>query len=920
MPIDVVGIMHDAFTAVQYSKTSHQAQQKRLKKLYSKVDHDVFAEEYIKCLRVPLTVGKKHPHVENTLSFAVQFATSLYTPIENMSEHMCPFLMHIFDFILSHHTAKDLAVRFRLCHLLTMLLNAMGDDAFIEDSLCDRITSSMMERLLDRSPKVRAQAALALQRLQDPTDENCQVIRMYIFHLSKDPSSDVRKAILSAIAKNQKALPVVLKRTRDVDEGVRKMAYAFISKITVRSLTIKQREDLLNDGLKDRSEIVTKFVKNVLLPTWLLHFKENYLKLMRALDAETATETTKLALETLLKRDSLTKLLEQLPIDSETKLIPLDKLTSESVLYWCCLIEHLYREGCTDEVEHCLPELTKFCDYIRNFVTMIESKEYEPADLSTLKFILYQLFQIAKTYDLSDEIGRSNLNQLILDTLLSEQCSEKVVESLVLYLETVEPNVDSRLISLAHVISEIRLTTRQTVSTQISEEDERKNKYEVAKLKVKLNEIQEEEYDAIKNRNFLKAQELKEQIEQMQKEIDAKTSKINPVAIIENICEEKSDAKTMVKCLTIMGSAAAAKSVTTLTTTLRSLYDNMALPMIGNVNTAVHILALKAVAICCLLDEQLAEKHMMMYILQFTLDPDSQGVWVVCLQAIFDLLLQYGLDFFGIVQDDHDDSKEKNRRSGHVKLRNNTEDDMTGTSLRSDDNDNGSTKFVKMLIALLDNGDQELRTLTTEGLCKLLLHGRISGAQLISRLLILLYNPVSVDDVYLRQCLCNFFKMYVVRVPESQEMLEQAFMPTLKTLVNAPEMSPLQAIEPHHMAQIILSLTSSRNHKPGFESYDVHNNLAMAILAEALDPVSQIDQESLLKSLKYLDVRFEDNTLKNNVLEAVDKLEESLKETDKRLVRYIQQFKIKISEVNHPEETRENIEPVAEALSETETD
>lgn len=235
------------------------------------------------------------------LSFAVQFATSLYIPAENVSEHMCPFLMRIFDCILDHHTAKDVAVRFRLCHLLTMLLNSMGDDAFIEDNLCDRITASMMERLLDKSAKVRAQAALALQRLQDPTDENCQVIKMYIFHLSRDPSSEVRKVILSAIAKNQKALPIVLKRTRDVDEIVRKMAFAFISKITVRSLTIKQREDLLNDGLKDRSEIVTRFVKNVLLPTWLMHFKEDYLKLMRALDAETAPETTMLALQALFK-------------------------------------------------------------------------------------------------------------------------------------------------------------------------------------------------------------------------------------------------------------------------------------------------------------------------------------------------------------------------------------------------------------------------------------------------------------------------------------------------------------------------------------------------------------------------------------------------------------------------------------------
>lgn len=37
MAIDVLKVMRDVFTSVQFNKTSHQAQQKKLKKLYSKV-------------------------------------------------------------------------------------------------------------------------------------------------------------------------------------------------------------------------------------------------------------------------------------------------------------------------------------------------------------------------------------------------------------------------------------------------------------------------------------------------------------------------------------------------------------------------------------------------------------------------------------------------------------------------------------------------------------------------------------------------------------------------------------------------------------------------------------------------------------------------------------------------------------------
>ena len=214
---------------------------------------------------------------------------------------MCPFLTKLFDFLLTNHCARDIGVRFRICHFLNMLLNSLGDQAFIDDVLCDKITTSMMKRLMDKSPKIRAQAVFALQRLQDPTDDQCPVIKVYIFHASKDPNAMVRKAVLKSMGKNQSTLQVVLRRTRDVDETVRKAAYDFISKITVRSLTITQRDQLLNDGLKDRSDMVKNTVKNVLLPAWLRHFKGDFIDLIKALDAEIGTGVAILALDSLFK-------------------------------------------------------------------------------------------------------------------------------------------------------------------------------------------------------------------------------------------------------------------------------------------------------------------------------------------------------------------------------------------------------------------------------------------------------------------------------------------------------------------------------------------------------------------------------------------------------------------------------------------
>lgn len=72
-----------------------------------------FTEEFISNLRVPLTYLEKHPHVENTLQFAAKFAISLQPQTENEEmeyEEMCPLLENVFEFLLSSHDARDVAV------------------------------------------------------------------------------------------------------------------------------------------------------------------------------------------------------------------------------------------------------------------------------------------------------------------------------------------------------------------------------------------------------------------------------------------------------------------------------------------------------------------------------------------------------------------------------------------------------------------------------------------------------------------------------------------------------------------------------------------------------------------------------------------------------------------------------------------
>ncbi|XP_076234312.1 chromosome associated protein G [Calliopsis andreniformis] len=902
--------INDIFYNVQYSKTAHQNNLKKLQKCHDQCDSQTFWDHFVKCFRVPLTIVQHHPRVQNTLEFVAKFAASLYSTTDegNEEEPLCLFLNKLFDFLLTSHCARDTTVRYRICQFLNILLNSMGDQAFMDDALCDKITVSMMDRLLDRSPKVRAQAIFALHRLQDPTDEQCPVIKMYIFHASKDPSAEVRRAALMSMGKNQRTLQVALRKTRDVDERVRKMAYEFISKVTVRSLTITQRDQLLNDGLKDRSEVVKKCVQSVLLPSWLRHFSGDFISLVRALDAEIGTDVSILALDSLFKSSPLNVLIDQLPINKETKIIPINNLNSENVLYWKCLVKHLQRESCTEELEKIIPELSIFCSYISDFLTVMSTQQSETWVYQMQKFILLQLFEIATTYDLSDEVGRKKLNELVCNTLINNQLTEKVIECMVTHMQKIIPDVNSRMDTLVNVISEIRLPLKESVATQISEEQQHEINMQRAKLKVRLLELKEEEYQAIQDKKYLKADSLKNEITELNEKI-VKLSETPQVIVTEEI-KEKNDPETMIKCLTIM--CTMMQSVTTLTPTLRSLMQ-LALDSLDHSDDRVHILAIKAISICCVLDKELAKKHIMMLLLQFSLEQENEEIWIAALKGIFDLLLLYGLEYFDIVDTTEiNNTTKKTEKSRTVKLFTDTDQEISLSSARTSDAGNANCNFIKILTGLLDNANQGLRTIATEGICKLLLNRRISGPSLISKLIILCYNPVNDNDYYLRQCLTGFFSYFTIRVPDAQQMLEEAYLPTLQIICNAPDISPLQEIDSYQVSKFILNLTRHRTRKLEADNYCAHNNLVFEMLAEVLNPMSNIDQETLIKSLKDLHLDIDHDTMKKNLEEAVNKVYDMVKDSDKRLIKYIELFKQKLESPN-AEDVQEDEDTEADA-------
>lgn len=181
-------------------------------------------------------------------------------------------------------------IRFRICQFVNLLLNALGTEAALDDAICDNILKYMYIRAKDASPNVRVQALNAMQRLQSPDNVTDKIVRIYLHHLSFDPSVVVRQTVITAIGRNLHTVPYILERLWDTDDRVRRHVYLQMSSYPVKSYKVVQRLIILEQGLHERADAPKKVVRNVLLPQWLEAYNNNYIDFVSGLKIDANEE------------------------------------------------------------------------------------------------------------------------------------------------------------------------------------------------------------------------------------------------------------------------------------------------------------------------------------------------------------------------------------------------------------------------------------------------------------------------------------------------------------------------------------------------------------------------------------------------------------------------------------------------------
>ncbi|CAD7077192.1 unnamed protein product [Hermetia illucens] len=902
------GPMYTIMSNAQLNETFHNKYIREMQQLYMKMDHDAFMFTLIKMLKCAMATEETNEYAQTTLAFCAKFVASYD------GEDTHPILTATFKWLMST-ISNNPHIRFRLCQFVNMVLNALGLEAALDDTICDNILTYMISRLRDLNPNVRVQAILALQRLQVPDNPDDIVVKTYQFHLSSDPSPRVRQAVITSMGRNYNTIPYILERLWDVDEKVRRHTYLHMSSYPVKAYKVSQRLTFLEQGLNDRSDMVRKVVTTVMLPQWLESYNRNVIALISGLklDANEAEidrfrKITKMALFEIFKRQKKDDLVATLPLEEDgeyEKCVPFEKLTVEVTLFWLGLIEYLQHEN-ADELDSIIPELTTFCNYVQKYCESSKS-DMDKWQKMEYQYILLTLMEIVYTFDLGDEIGRDNL-KILLETLLKNfDIEEQTIKVIVQCTENLITKQEDRLQFFVDIIKDLtdaksltnELSHDRTLIEELLEKHSEKDlKFQISSLKVKMLDLEEQETNFVQRKDYAQAQRIAEELtacreeymnmlKPILKEVSSSDSEESRKFMSLTFQQKKLSPEIIIKSLQIAFYMVVSKNVKSLTPNVCDLYKDFIRRHVESNQIGVRDWALKCGTAYSMLYEPLSKDVYNTLYSQFYKNHNVR-LWKTAIECIFELLDRYTCSHFDV-----EDKHNKSRKAGRQLYNTSTLDSIDAEEEPSTSAAHG-VDLIFMMSHFLDTCDDTciLRALVV-GFCRLVLHGHIKNDDIIEKLLLKYFNPIT--DPEINQILGVFFENLIKR--KKHEHLQPCLLPTISTIMSAPYDSPLHEIKPDNVLRFVIDSTRPIHNSSG---PNIHDNLALSFLREMQNNISNKELLKILaKELTTLSISASDeSSSRDEMREGIAKLLQC--DIDPKTAKYLVNFRDLLDGIYQP--------------------
>jgi condensin complex subunit 3 len=246
-----------------------------------------------------------------------------------------------------------------------------------------------------------------LSRLQDENDETDPVIDKLINILRTDPSADVRKCVITHILQNEKTVPYLIERARDLDTNIRKWVFlkTMVDVGDFRLLSIKQREHLLKNGISDRDEGVKKSCLKMLSSHWMPTVGDDLLSLLEKLDVMNS-DVAEVTLYAFFKLHP--QVVSEFVIPENA----LDDLTSESSFLIKIILKYCNDNKMEEKLFNLLPSPMELASVLEKHHSLSVTCEDEVLKVE-YDFIVLQLLEMGSMLDFADEAGRRKVYEML---------------------------------------------------------------------------------------------------------------------------------------------------------------------------------------------------------------------------------------------------------------------------------------------------------------------------------------------------------------------------------------------------------------------------------------------------------------------------------------------------------------------------
>ena len=530
-----------------------------------------------------------------------------------------------------------------------------------------------------------------------------------------------------------------------------------------------------------------------------------------------------------------------------------------------------------------IPDVPYFCEYLEKYFQYVCTQELTINEALDCEFIFKQLMKISLLLEIGDDAQRYHLTKGLHSILMNDTIGDKFHSYVAPIMKTLAKKAFNDNVAYLDFAAEIISEIYNSIHSANSDETEALHEESVTELEDKKNRLvadmdkyKKQVQDLmLEETNTAEVEELNKKISELQTEVQTINEKIATNTLSQSSMASQTQSMPsladhpiiQIKCLDILCGCLEFGDFGEVNAVMQNHIEKVCLPGFLSEKPNIRCMATRCLGLFCFVCAQYFKQYLHLMIEIFSKDVGS--VKLIALESLFDCLCEHGLNIFGNSKDT---------------------DKEPSLGLSADEQKKDFVKqFNDFFDEHLQSDSNEIRQITIQGICKLLLHSKMYSPELLSKLAIIWFTPDENEPIV--QLIGEFLRLYSLAESQGviigQSALEEAFLITLQTIAD----NNLK-LDSDRLIRIFMNFIKEDNH------IKLGEQLCKTLLDMEVIHNNKLAEDYLLSAISQLNlVEFENRDLKrfeNSVKQIEDKFANSKsKKVEKKLTLIKNNVKIR---------------------------